>query len=88
MEVCDFNRIVNKVKDDRGGQSYEIEIVNSNAPDNLSVELALNYLSFFDEKYSSLEAKADEYIWRFRKPILEKFIELLKANETPNTTSN
>jgi hypothetical protein len=88
VEVCDFNRIVNKVKDDRGGQSYEIEIVNSNASDNLSVELALNYLGFFNEKYSSLEAKADEYIWRFRKPILEKFIELLKTNETSNTTSN
>lgn len=76
-ELYEFERDLKKVEDDDRWPRFETEILNSNGKDRISIELAVNNYGILHEDKLSIEAKAERFIWHFRKPIIEKFIEIL-----------
>ncbi|HUU89127.1 MAG TPA: hypothetical protein VMX17_15435 [Candidatus Glassbacteria bacterium] len=75
--LYDFERDLKQIETDSKWPSFETEILNCNEKDSISIELAINNYGILDEEKLSIEAKAESFIWHFRRPIMEKFIEML-----------
>jgi hypothetical protein len=78
-ELYEFERDLKKIEGDDKWQRFETEILDSNGKDKISIELAVNNHGILNEDKLSIEAKAEKFIWHFRKPITEKFIEILSS---------
>lgn len=76
-EVYEFQRDLKEIRTDSRWPGFETEILTSNEKDCISVELAVNKYGILHEDKLSIEAKAESFIWHFRRPITEKFIEIL-----------
>ncbi len=76
-EVYEFERERNQIEKDRRWPRYEIEQLESNETDKISIELAVNNFGIQNEDKLNIDAKAEGFIWYFRSPIMGKFIEML-----------
>jgi hypothetical protein len=76
-EVYEFERELNPIEKDHKWPRYEIEQLESNEADKISIELAVNNFGIHNEDKLNIDAKADGFIWHFRSPIMRKFIEIL-----------
>lgn len=76
-ELYEFERDLKEIGTDSRWPRFETEILNSNEKDRISIELAVNNYGVLHEDKLNIGAKAESFIWHFRKPITEKFIEIL-----------
>ncbi len=80
-EVYEFERQLKQIAKDQRWPRYEIERIESNETDKISIELAVNNFGIQNEDKLNIDAKAEGFIWHFRGPTMEKFFEVLSKSK-------